>query len=556
MTKASKTDNNRTNHRANRRHYYHLKRCQSQLVHKLVEDSNREETGAATLREWLAVRVCKLLDAQACSILLQENDQYDVFLKSTNPHEPPWSYNTSLNSERSRILNDCIQAGDPFFVNQSPDIGDMEIFAPIQNFRPTSILCAPLNAGNTNKGALIVLGNGIKKFTQHDLDLLTRVADVFAQAIFNADTIRKLKVANAELEVKFFQVKNSRNTLRTSFDNIPSSIYIIDTQFTLTAINLPRSERAELHPSILVGHRCYEAFYHREDICPGCRVLETLFDECTTERTRRDWQPDGDAQEWEITSFPILDSDQKVSQAIIMEVDVTEKRRLEATLAQSEKLAAVGQLAAGIAHEINNPLTAIVANAQLLQREIPPEDDRQELVEMISSAGARATQVVRNLLDLARKEQYEFVPTDVNNTVHKAVSLLQHEIVSRSASLKMDLAPDLPEIMASENHLQGVWINLLTNALDSSENGRCEIKVTSRQQGNKIRVTVADNGNGIPPERLTWIFEPFYTTKAPGRGTGLGLSVCHRVIKQHEGHILVDSQVNKGTQFTVVLPIT
>lgn len=234
--------------------------------------------------------------------------------------------------------------------------------------------------------------------------------------------------------------------------------------------------------------------------------------------------------------------------------DITEKKHLENILAQSEKLAAVGQLAAGVAHEINNPLTAIIANAQILHRELPANHDLQESVDLIARAGARAAQVVRNLLDFARKEDYHLGLTDLNETVEKALELVKHELVAHGA--RLEYAPDinLPPILASQDHLQSVWLNLLLNAIDSLDKSPGEIKVTTQRMGGEIYVSVGDNGKGIPPERLTRIFEPFYTTKAPGRGTGLGLSVSHRIVKQHGGNIRVESQVGLGSQFTVILP--
>jgi two-component system NtrC family sensor kinase len=239
-----------------------------------------------------------------------------------------------------------------------------------------------------------------------------------------------------------------------------------------------------------------------------------------------------------------------------LEQDVTEKRRLEASLAQSEKLAAVGQLAAGLAHEINNPLTAIIANTQLLQRELKADEDIMEMIDLIARAGQRAAQVVRNLLDMARKEEYIFEPVDLDQTLQKAFALVQHELVARSIQLSYEPAEGLPKILASKDHLQGVWVNLLTNAIDSFEEcDHREIRVATTMQNNEVRVIFMDNGKGIPSEKLNRIFEPFYTTKAPGRGTGLGLSLCHRIIKQHGGSIHVDSEVGVGTIFTVALPI-
>jgi len=238
------------------------------------------------------------------------------------------------------------------------------------------------------------------------------------------------------------------------------------------------------------------------------------------------------------------------------EQNVTDKHRIEGILAQSEKLAAIGQLAAGVAHEINNPLTAIIANAQMLQRELPPDSDLQESVDLISRAGARATQVVRNLLDFARKEEYHLGLTEVNETLKRALDLVQHEILARGVKVDFQPKPNLPPILASQDHLQSVWLNLLLNAIDSLDKSPRKISVEAEKVGDKIHVTFTDNGKGIPPERLTRIFEPFYTTKEAGRGTGLGLSVCHRIIKQHGGQIWVESQVGVGSQFTVVLSMS
>jgi signal transduction histidine kinase len=249
---------------------------------------------------------------------------------------------------------------------------------------------------------------------------------------------------------------------------------------------------------------------------------------------------------------------------------------LESVLAQSEKLAAVGRLAAGVAHEINNPLTAIIANAQILQRELAPEDDLQESVDLIARAGSRATQVVRSLLDIARKDEQHMARIDVNETLLRALALVQHELLARSITLQFEPAPNLPHIWASQDQLQGVWLNLLLNAVDAmaventgteststenppAENGRggrpSVLRVSTRLENDEILAVVEDSGMGIAPDRLERIFEPFYTTKAPGRGTGLGLSVSERVVKQHGGRIQVESRVDSGSRFAVYLPV-
>jgi two-component system NtrC family sensor kinase len=285
-------------------------------------------------------------------------------------------------------------------------------------------------------------------------------------------------------------------------------------------------------------------------------VAQAFFNGRPANRVRRKWENDRDLMEWEINVYPIADENNQVVRAIVFEQDVTEKRRLEANLVQSEKLAAVGQLAAGIAHEIYNPLTAILANAQMMERELDPEDDRQELVELITKAGTRAAEVVRSLLDMARKEKYVFEPTDINETVQAALKLTNHEMVKRNISLTFDPDPALPFVNASKDHLQVVWVNLLANAMDAMGEGNHEIKIETSLHSNKVQIIFTDTGKGIPSENLPRIFEPFYTNKAAGQGTGLGLSVCHRIIKQHGGAIHVGSQLGKGTQFTIHLPLS
>ena len=371
----------------------------------------------------------------------------------------------------------------------------------------------------------------------------------------NQGTLLALQAANAGLEINRDQLLHSRNVLRALFDSFPDELYIIDRESRLTAVNIRRARRTGSHPNMLVGKICYQALYNRQSPCTDCQAFSTLATGEMAARTRREWSPDHETQEWEIYSYPIYDGGDQVVQAILLEQDITEKRYLELTLAQSEKLAAMGQWAASLAHELNNPLTAIIANAQLLGREIPLNDDRHELVDLIARAGERANQVVRNLLDLARKDEYLLKPTDVNQTLRKSLDFLQHELVARSINLVFEPAKSLPLVQASSDHLQGIWLNLLTNALDSIEDEPGTIQVKTFEQDNQVFVLILDNGKGIAADKLERIFEPFFTTKTPGRGTGLGLSVCQRIIKQHGGRIQVESQPGAGTQFTVILPV-
>jgi len=504
------------------------------LLNLLTEVLN-SDSGATQLGEMLVGKISALLNAELSLILYLNNSHHEVIVQRAGAAHPLRVFNIDVQTEDGS-LKECLAQKTKILINSWPPDVTFPLDGAIKEFQPKSMLCIPMIVAEKMIGTIAAFNKLNGSFDELDEGLLVAVANTVGWKVYNDSKLQELQVSNANLEVNRWQLMHSRNILRALFDSIPTSIYIIDRKYKLAAVNKHRADRINSPPHELVGRRCFEALYHLDDPCADCRVVETLFGEQSTLRTKRAWEGGFDIQEWEISSYPIHDEKGQVVQAILLEQEVTEKRRLEATLAQSEKLAAVGQLAAGLAHEINNPLTAIIANAQLLQREIPPGDDKQELVELIARAGERANQVVRNLLDLSRKEQYNFAKIDINETIRKALELLHHEFVSRAVNLTFTPAENLPKISAMPNKPR-------------------QIELATRLQGAEIYVTVKDSGEGISEEKLTRIFEPFYTTKEPGKGTGLGLSVCHRIIKQHGGNILVDSKVNVGTQFTVILPV-
>lgn len=522
----------------------------------LITEALNADLGLDQIQARIVQGICEVLNAETGVLILLDEENDEMAIKKTLGKDTEWSYEVILEMSEG-LLAESIYQGKPLRVN---NVTDEERFNPnidwVNGFPKISMLCAPLFINGKTLGVVEVINKKDAPFDSFDQELLVAIATSIANAIFNTRLIQQLKVANADLEENRLELLRSRNTLRAFFDSTPTSIYIVDIKHTLIAINMSRAQIVQQRPSDIVGKRCYKILFSREDPCPDCRIGETLFSGKNTQRIEQRWEDGGHPIEFEINTYPIQNENGLVIQAFIFEEDVTEKRRMEATLVQSEKLAAVGQLAAGVAHEINNPLTAIMANTQLLKRMITGNDEIQEMLDLIARAGDRASQVVRNLLDFARKEHYEFAPTDINETIRKSLALVQHELISRQIQLTFNPQDDLPLVLASYDHLQGVWLNLLLNAVDAVEDNGGDINVSTRQLGNEVRIIIADTGKGIPPERVPRIFEPFYTTKKPGRGTGLGLSVCHRIIKQHGGHILVDSQVDSGTEFTIVLPLS
>jgi two-component system, NtrC family, sensor kinase len=515
-------------------------------LYQVIAEISREGANPKLIGQ-LEQELSRLMDAHSGRLLILE----DAVSRLTDPAwlarqggeaqavfevgEPAW-------------LRACMSHGGAVDINIEQVVGVLPSGA-------SGALCAPLAVQGQLLGGILIGGKSLGQFGALDRERLEMFANLTAQAIYGHQLTKNLKVANNSLNASHWELLRSRNTLRAIFDNIPAAFYIIDRQYRLIAINRSRAQRAGRMPADLVGKRCYQALFERQGPCPGCLVVEIFEAGRSTTRSERRGDGMDETTEWEISTYPILDEDENIIQAILLEQDVTDRRRLEAMMAQSEKLAAVGQLAAGVAHEINNPLTAILANAQMLQRRLPVDDELQESVDLIARAGERASQVVRNLLDFARKEEYRLVLTDVNETIQRAIELVQHELVKRAIHLIFEPDPNLPRLMASRDHLSGVWLNLLLNAIDAIDRDGT-VRVGTRTSAEKVYVTITDSGSGIPPERINRIFEPFYTTKAPGRGTGLGLSVCHRVIRQHGGSIQVNSQEGVGTEFTVELPTT
>jgi signal transduction histidine kinase len=230
----------------------------------------------------------------------------------------------------------------------------------------------------------------------------------------------------------------------------------------------------------------------------------------------------------------------------------------KAQLFQSAKLSAVGEFAAGIAHEIRNPLTTIIGDTQVLMADMKPGQPGYESLKAIERSGQRASKVIGNLLTFSRQEGYEFTCIDVNESINNALSLIAYQIERSNVTMIKDLAADLPSLPASTHHLEEVWINLLLNARDSiPDRHRGEIRIASRLDGSgkAVQVLVSDNGCGIPETNLDRVFEPFFTTKDVDEGTGLGLYIAYNIVERHNGSIEIESEEGKGTTVTVTLPI-
>lgn len=227
-------------------------------------------------------------------------------------------------------------------------------------------------------------------------------------------------------------------------------------------------------------------------------------------------------------------------------------------LLHKEKLASMGQLAAGVAHELNNPLGTILLYSNIVYKELPEDDEHRRDLEMVIAETNRCKMIVRNLLDFARQNEVLARPTDVNDLLRKLIADQKTLPKFAPVQITLDLDPEVPIIPADPMQLQEVFINLMNNAAEAMESkGGGELRITTRLAplGQGVRISFADSGVGIPEENKAKLFTPFFTTKPVGKGTGLGLAIVYGIVKMHGGQIQVESEEGKGATFTITLPL-
>ncbi len=264
--------------------------------------------------------------------------------------------------------------------------------------------------------------------------------------------------------------------------------------------------------------------------------------------------------EWRRIRFnfsPLSDERGNIEGVVLSGRDVTDLKRLEEQLIQAEKLAAMGQMLAGVAHELNNPLTAILGVTELLRERPGADDSTKRQLELTHRQARRAARIVQNLLEFSRPASPQKKPLDLNNILERTLQLHEHSLRRNNIEVDSRLPGELPGVIGDANQLIQVFLNLITNAEQAirevRDSGRIQIR--AGRNGNQLTITVQDDGVGIRPEALPRIFDPFYTTKRPGGGTGLGLSICMSIIREHGGNIEADTFPAGGSAFTIYLPI-
>lgn len=344
-------------------------------------------------------------------------------------------------------------------------------------------------------------------------------------------------------------------------DSLPVGLYVIDRTYRILVWNRKRETGTQgLRRDEVVGRPVFDVLT-RQPAAELKAEFDRVFETGEIQQTELEVTLGGQARQFRLSKIPIrLDGD-AITHVVTIGEDVTEWRSVQAQILQSEKLAAIGQLAAGVMHEINNPLATISACASgvdgwLREEPITQRDTMLEYLGIIEQEIQRCSRIIGGLLDFSRPKAKIKGNAALNPIVDEALFLVKHHQRFGRLELTKALDPSNPVAVGNAEQLIQVLMALMLNALDAMEGGGRLTVRTGRNplRSDEVMMSVEDTGVGIPRADQPKIFEPFYTTKAPGRGTGLGLSICYGIIEQHRGHIDVESQVGQGTIFRVYLP--
>lgn len=426
---------------------------------------------------------------------------------------------------------------------------------------------APFRFAGRSKGALIVAFDRREDCSETERRLIDAAAQQTSLAahicsLYQAARDTSFSLAK-EVEKRTAESDAQKRFIEAIIDSLPLSLYAVDREYRVVAWNRNR-ELGELgipRGSVL-GKNVFNVLTRQpQDLLQAefSRVfeygeIERIEQETTTAR--------GEVHHWLISKIPMwADTSGKVSHVITVGEEITDRVEAYRAVARAEKLAAVGRLAAGVVHEINNPLATIAACAESLEARLnegafdgsPEVNDLRDYLGLIRSEAFRCKSITMGLLDFSRTRASDHVTLDLADVISSAERLLTHQKRNSAVEFHLRVDSDLKPVSGDPGQLQQAVIALATNAIDAMPIGG-SLTIRARNENDKVVVEVSDTGVGIPAENLPKIFEPFFTTKEIGHGTGLGLAVCYGILTEHGGALDVQSTVGTGTTFTITLP--
>ena len=424
---------------------------------------------------------------------------------------------------------------------------------PIIAVSMISILCL---------GIGLWLGNGLERTGSHDwlwLQVLIgcgAIAGIVTTCWYGARRRQGLQQALSE---KTEALRKSEEKYRSLVESAEDFIFTVDESGRFQSLNNFTANFFGGTPSQFVGQPL-AVLFSEATASQHLKLINTVFQ--FGKSVRNEFRLEmGDHHTWLSANFmPIKDERERVISVLCIARDITENKKLESQLINTEKLASMGTLAAGVAHELNNPLGVMLGFTDLLLEKFDRQTQDYQDLKTIERHSLHCKQVVENLLSFARQGEGEAEYCDANEAIDGIIGVVRHSLEMNDIELRMELTPDLPKVKGDLRQMQQVFLNLINNAIAAMKGGGVlEIRTALHASQTKVRVTVADNGHGIRDEHMEKIFDPFFTTKSEGEGTGLGLFVSHGIVTKYEGTITCESRTEngpqgpRGTTFTVML---
>lgn len=362
------------------------------------------------------------------------------------------------------------------------------------------------------------------------------------------------------------QLQMSKAELELVFDAIPEQVCILDRELTIVRANRSLADFLHLQIREVLGKKCYQLFWGRACSCEGCPVKGTFEQKSPVNKQQYTRTIDQAVRFFEVSAFPVFDRDGEVRHVIEFTKDTTEERRMTDHLIRSEKLASIGRMTSGIAHEMNNPLSGISGNAANLLK-MPEKYGLNEKgisrVTAILNSAAHATAIMDDLLHLSQRPEQSTVLVNINALLVKTANAV-HIDGSQDIERRFIIDDKLPPLNCDPSKIQQVIVHVVTNAiqaiidrknsLNDNEPYRGTLIIATQSSNNKVHITFTDNGIGIREEHRSKIFDPFFSTRPTGQGTGLGLSVSYKIIEEHRGKMFFEC-VDNLTRFSIMLPL-
>ncbi|MCI0487276.1 MAG: ATP-binding protein [Blastocatellia bacterium] len=418
-------------------------------------------------------------------------------------------------------------------------------------------------------GMLICASWRAQPISADDQKLLGAVAQQLSLAIRNTEVYQSTKDTSINLAVEVGrrtrEIEEQKRFTEKIIDSLPVSLYVVDRDLRIVAWNRNREVGGRgINREEVLGRNVFQVLTRQPR-----RKLEGEFTDVFRSgdmvRMEQESFVDGHKKVWKISKIPMRVDNAEVTHVITVGEDVTEQKKMNEAVIHAEKLASIGRLAAGVVHELNNPLATIAACSEALTArvgEIADEElnqDFSEYLHIIRDEAFRCKTITNNLLDFSHQRQAEKLPSDINQVIEQTLQLLKHHPKLGKMQVIKELDLSLTPVYVNEGQMKQVFIALVSNAFDAMEgDGSLTIRTcwSDSSEERTVSVEFIDTGCGIPASHLQKIFDPFFTTKPLGRGTGLGLSVCYGIVSEHGGKMEVDSTEGKETTFRVLLPLS